>query len=422
MTFLKSRNPSIDPRFAGIAEHYRQHGETWRVRWDYAFFQMAVETNFLSFKKGSGRGGDVSPRQNNFAGLGTTGGGVPGDSFPDVTTGVLAQIQHLVVYSGEPIAEPVGPRTRLKQGDILESMRRLKRRATFADLSRRWATDRNYGATIEWVADSYRAAYCRDRTADTVSQPKKNGGFASTIAAAALGGPAYAQEGARQPPVRTIWSREKQREQQKKRAQAHAAAQKVHAAVPPPQPEPVPVVVPAPVEAEPATPPSQPSPALRELATQSLPDPQPEAATSSIPVAAVAAEPATEPAPQELLDRQPEGPPAFGFAGAMDVEALTTRPTPETVAGTARCRVLSASYGGKKTLLVRAAAAGEVRYTALTVLDGFERSMLDNFVREHAPGGLSVGEFATKEAALARARQLCPGATQAPRTAGGTAE
>ena len=106
MAFLRSRNPTIDARFEGIAEHYRKHGETWRVRWDYAFFQMAVETNFLSFKKGSGRGGDVTPRQNNFAGLGTTGGGVPGDSFPDVTTGVLAQIQHLVVYSGEAIADP----------------------------------------------------------------------------------------------------------------------------------------------------------------------------------------------------------------------------------------------------------------------------------------------------------------------------
>ena len=106
----------------------------------------------------------------------------------------------------------------------------------------------------------------------------------------------------------------------------------------------------------------------------------------------------------------------------MDVESLTASPAPEAVASTARCRVLSASYGGQKTLLVHASANGEVHYTALTVLDGFERSMLDNFVREHAPGGSSVGEFATKEAALARARELCPGATRAPQTAGGAAD
>ncbi len=52
------------------------------MRWDYAFFQMAVETNFLSFKRGDGSWGDVKPAQNNFAGFGTTGGGVPGDSYP----------------------------------------------------------------------------------------------------------------------------------------------------------------------------------------------------------------------------------------------------------------------------------------------------------------------------------------------------
>ena len=48
--------------------------------------------------------------------------------------------------------------------------------------------------------------------------------------------------------------------------------------------------------------------------------------------------------------------------------------------------------------------------------------MLDSFVKEHAPGGSSVGEFATKEAALARARELCPGATRAPQTAGAAAD
>ena len=47
------------------------------------------ETGFLQF------GGDVSVEQFNFAGIGTTGGGVPGNSYPDVRTGVRAQIQHL---------------------------------------------------------------------------------------------------------------------------------------------------------------------------------------------------------------------------------------------------------------------------------------------------------------------------------------
>ena len=38
-----------------IAQWYRRHGESQRVRWDYAFFQMALETNFLSFHRGNGK-------------------------------------------------------------------------------------------------------------------------------------------------------------------------------------------------------------------------------------------------------------------------------------------------------------------------------------------------------------------------------
>ena len=141
MSFLKSRNPHVDARFNGIANLYKWHGERWHVRWDYAFYQMAVETNFLSYKQGNGRWGDVDLKQNNFAGLGTTGGGVPGDSYPDVTTGVLAQIQHLVAYSGEHVTDPVGARTKLKQDDIIEfdgaPQRSRDLQRSFAPLGRR---------------------------------------------------------------------------------------------------------------------------------------------------------------------------------------------------------------------------------------------------------------------------------------------
>jgi hypothetical protein len=71
------------------------------------------------------------------------------------------------------------------------------------------------------------------------------------------------------------------------------------------------------------------------------------------------------------------------------------------------------SYGGDKILLVRSQAGSQVRYTALTVLDGFEHSMLENFLKTSAPGGSSIGEFATKEAALAKAGELCPAAASA---------
>ncbi len=47
MAFLSARNPKLAPRFANIAKLYKHWGEAWRVRWDYAVFQMAIETNYL---------------------------------------------------------------------------------------------------------------------------------------------------------------------------------------------------------------------------------------------------------------------------------------------------------------------------------------------------------------------------------------
>ena len=71
--------------------------------------------------------------------------------------------------------------------------------------------------------------------------------------------------------------------------------------------------------------------------------------------------------------------------------------------------MLSASYGGTKTLLVRSTADGETRYTALTVLDGFEKSMFDTYTKSEAPGAEVVGEYPSRDDALADARVNCPG-------------
>jgi len=175
MAFLADRNPRLYPQFKRIAYYYRQHGEAWRVRWDYAFFQMLLETNFLSYKTGGGRWGDVRISQNNFAGIGTTGGGVPGDAFPTVSAGVLGQIQHLVAYSGERVAKPVAKRTADMQDQIIAISLRLGRTVTFNDLTRRWAVDRRYGRSIAWVADRFFSKYCngRDSEPTVVAETRK---------------------------------------------------------------------------------------------------------------------------------------------------------------------------------------------------------------------------------------------------------
>lgn len=63
---------------------YVEEAQAEGVRPEVAFVQTMKETGFLQY------GGDASIEQFNFAGLGTTGGGVPGNSYPDVRTGVRA--------------------------------------------------------------------------------------------------------------------------------------------------------------------------------------------------------------------------------------------------------------------------------------------------------------------------------------------
>ena len=64
------------------------------VRPEVVYAQAMLETGWLSYQ-----GGSDSVTQYNFAGLGTVGDGNPGNSFPDVRTGIRAQVQHLKAYA-----------------------------------------------------------------------------------------------------------------------------------------------------------------------------------------------------------------------------------------------------------------------------------------------------------------------------------
>ena len=81
MAFIDTRNRGLaspkefDPKFSDIASVYKSIGECvetkpnggcYALRWDYAFFQMLFETNYLLFT------GGVRPDDNNFAGIGAT--------------------------------------------------------------------------------------------------------------------------------------------------------------------------------------------------------------------------------------------------------------------------------------------------------------------------------------------------------------
>ena len=73
--------------------NYYEEATAEGVRPEVAFAQAMKETGWLQY------GGDMQITQYNFAGIGTTGGGVPGNSYPDVRTGIRAQIQHLKAYA-----------------------------------------------------------------------------------------------------------------------------------------------------------------------------------------------------------------------------------------------------------------------------------------------------------------------------------
>ena len=160
----------IEPRFSRIASLYKTLGtcvarppeKCVAVRWDYPFFQMLIETNYLTFRRPDGSPAGVPGSDNNFAGLGATISGLPGERFDNVRTGVLAHLQHVLMYSTTRIPQPVAKRTRQVQNDVQEMMRRLHRPVTFADLAREWTgTDKNtYGRDMQRLAEKYARQYC----------------------------------------------------------------------------------------------------------------------------------------------------------------------------------------------------------------------------------------------------------------------
>lgn len=87
--FVKTVNPDAPD----LGNYYLTYGEYYGIRGDIAFAQALHETNYFRFT------GAVKPGQNNFAGIGATGGDNPGAIFATPEEGVTAQFQHLFAYA-----------------------------------------------------------------------------------------------------------------------------------------------------------------------------------------------------------------------------------------------------------------------------------------------------------------------------------
>nr|DAS62133.1 MAG TPA: N-acetylmuramoyl-L-alanine amidase [Caudoviricetes sp.] len=132
----------INPDAPDLAAIYLEEGEKEGIRGDVAFAQSCLETGNWRF------GGDVKPEQNNYCGMGATGGGVAGNSFETPRLGIRAQIQHLKAYAN---TEPLS-------GDLIDPRFAYVKRgcAPYVEWlgiqenpeGRGWASGADYGAKI----------------------------------------------------------------------------------------------------------------------------------------------------------------------------------------------------------------------------------------------------------------------------------
>ncbi|MFP5113779.1 N-acetylmuramoyl-L-alanine amidase [Bacillaceae bacterium C204] len=83
----------VNPKAPELGEFYQTFGKYYGIRGDVAFAQAIHETDYFRFT------GVVQPEQNNYAGIGATGGEIRGARFDNEEEGVLAQLQHLYAYA-----------------------------------------------------------------------------------------------------------------------------------------------------------------------------------------------------------------------------------------------------------------------------------------------------------------------------------
>ncbi len=414
--FLKSKNSSLDPRFEQIAVEYMRKGEQLGLRWDYAFVQMTIETGYLSFKRDGGRRGDVKPSQNNFAGLGATGNGASGESFPDLPTGVLAHLQHIQHYAGEEVKDPVAERTRKVQewGVLKNFHKKIKGPVTFAHLAGKWATSSDYDDAIQSHADRFFTEFCTkpDPQPELVAVAR-----GETKVAAADKAPEKPEKKGAEIARRAI---EDGKAESNNRATGLGAASLAKSGAEATQPEraaggPAFTILNAPKGAAIALPDTTDKVAdAEDEETTAKPSPVPRKAKRrgrgkdrSDRIAKADSRGKAETAEQAEPATKTDRPATFATASAAGSMAKLA-PTPPAAASDPKCRVLTASYGGQKAMIIRATDATGIAFTVLDVNEGAEKREAEAYISAYARGGEVAGEFSSQTQALDKAFELCP--------------
>lgn len=410
MGFLQSRNPGIDPKFEKIAADYMRVGNELQIRWDIAFFQMMLETGNLTFK------GDVSAKQNNFAGMGATGKHVPGESFADVSTGVKAHLQHLLLYAGEHLDNPVAERTRKVQewGVLTDWQKSLNGPIDYTQLAKQWApTSRHYARDIAGLAEAFYGSPCKG------SDPKPE-----LMAAAKAGNaPAKADADNQSAPVETAMAEDPAKpgaqltgadlarravEEARKSGSFVRSGLGAESLIP--------TTDTTPAVGEPAVADQAPTSFKIINAVAPTDDASTAAGANSGAAAATAdtrgpADQAPSEAPAKKTSTKKIQTAALGAGTKASVTSGATTKAAIMVppAGVKpNCKVWTASYGGGHSVIIRARADHQDNYTVLDVNEGSEKREADAYIAAYAKGGETVGEFSNPSQALDKAFELCP--------------
>ncbi len=144
INFINKRNsaPKLNCSVEELVNFYYEEAGRENIRADIALCQAIKETGTWNY------GGDVVPEQNNYCGLGTTGGGVKGAYFDTPQIGARAHIQHLLAYTTTepPRIAIVDPRYELIKKWRPQIFGKIK---TWTGLNGVWAVPGNqYGQEI----------------------------------------------------------------------------------------------------------------------------------------------------------------------------------------------------------------------------------------------------------------------------------
>lgn len=387
MAFVEGRNSGLEDKFATIAADYMRLGEQFGIRWDIAFFQMLLETGNMKFT------GDVSVTQNNFAGLGATGKKEPGESFPDVPTGVQAHLEHLLLYAGDPPENPVAERTRkVKEWGVLDSWQRtMKGPMSYTQLAKKWApTSRNYSRDIANVSEAFYGSVCNSPDPKPEMMALVHPAAPGKTAAADMAAAGKAEPAAPSETPKISGADLARRAVAEARASGSFVRSNLGAGS----------LIATADEAAATAPAVTEAPA--EQPTFKIINAQDPAATPAAGSAAAAPKGDKE-APAEAAQE----PVRTAALGAGTKSAVTTA-VDAAAAPSSKCRVWTASYGGSRAIIIKAANDSIVNYTVLDVNEGTEKREADAYIAAYAKGGATIGEYSNQTQALDKAFELCP--------------